>query len=109
MMSPGIKLRMLREQQGLLQREVAEVVGVCSKTYSAYEGDRITPSQPVKERLSQLYGVPVEKLFSARNNDKLSEKWNPQSDETYKEYKLRVFQDIKALISGREKEWKNEN
>lgn len=91
MMSPGIKLRMLREQQGLLQREVAEAVGVGSKTYSAYEGDRKTPSQPVKERLSQFYGVPVEQLFSARNNDKLSEEWNPQSGETYKEYKLRVF------------------
>lgn len=63
MMSPGIKLRTLREQQGLLQREVAEAVGVCSQTYSAYEGDRITPLQPVRERLSKLFGVPVDEIF----------------------------------------------
>lgn len=91
MMSPGIKLRTLREQQGFLQREVAEVVGVVANTYSSYESGRKTPSQPVRERLSQFYGVPVEQLFSARHNDKLSEEWNPQSGETYKEYKLRVF------------------
>ncbi len=91
MMSSGIKLRMLREQQGLLQREVAEAVGVVANTYSSYESGRKTPSQPVRERLSKLFGVPVDEIFGGQLNNSLSEKWDPKSGETYKEYKLRAF------------------
>ena len=55
------------------------------------EFPQVMTVKPVRTDEYLLYGMPVEQLFSTRNNDKLSEERNPQSGETYKEYKLRVF------------------
>lgn len=54
----------LRELRGIRTRTgVAREVGIPYSTLQAYEtGDR-TPSGPVKKKLADYYGVPVETIF----------------------------------------------
>ena len=62
------KLRWLRCSKGLLQREVAEKIGVTRAIYSDIESG-ITQHIPVDaaEKLAQLYGVCVTELMDAYN------------------------------------------
>lgn len=45
------------------QREIAEAVGIATSTYQMYENGKRVPSDSVKVRLSEYFGVSVQELF----------------------------------------------
>ena len=45
------------------QREIAEAVGIATSTYQMYENGKRVPSDSVKIRLSDYFGVSVQALF----------------------------------------------
>jgi len=45
------------------QREIAEAVGIATSTYQMYENGKRVPSDGVKIRLSEYFGVSVQELF----------------------------------------------
>ena len=45
------------------QREIAEAVGIARSTYQMYESGKRVPSDSVKIRLSEYFGVSVQELF----------------------------------------------
>lgn len=45
------------------QREIAEAVGIATSTYQMYENGKRIPSDGVKIRLSEYFGVSVQELF----------------------------------------------
>ncbi len=53
----------LRREQGLTQREVAEVLGVCAKTVSKWETGRGFPDVSLISALSKLFQVDISKLI----------------------------------------------
>ncbi len=57
------KLRMLREKQGLSQRQVAEVLGLDRSTYTYYETGKTEPSLQTLRRLVALYQVTADDLL----------------------------------------------
>ena len=62
------KLRYYRHRRGLLQREVADYMGIKRTTYSAYEEDgRDYYPFDVLERLAGLYGVGISYLIDEYN------------------------------------------
>ena len=57
------KIRDLREDKDLSQREIGEAIGVPQRTYSYYEnGERMIPPD-VLIRLAQFYGTSVDYLL----------------------------------------------
>ncbi|MCL2365315.1 MAG: helix-turn-helix domain-containing protein [Defluviitaleaceae bacterium] len=62
------KLRYHRYHKGLLQREVAEAVGIDRTNYSAYEADERDYYPPeVLQRLAGLFGIDVSELLDGYN------------------------------------------
>ena len=60
------RLRWCRHHRGLMQREVADQVGVCRNTYWAFEaGEYERLPCDAAEKLSQIYEVPVADLLPA--------------------------------------------
>jgi transcriptional regulator with XRE-family HTH domain len=65
-MTFGEKLRQYRENRGLTQTEVAEVLGLDQSSIAKYEGDAVFPNVIVGYRLAKLYGTTVEELATAK-------------------------------------------
>ena len=58
----GTKLRLLREDSGYTQQEVADAIGVSRPSYSHYENDWNKPGLPIMDRLAKFYGVKLDEL-----------------------------------------------
>ncbi len=60
----GHRLRTLRQERQLLQRELAEAAGLSLNAVSLIERDQTSPTVATLERLAQALDVPVVALFS---------------------------------------------
>lgn len=61
------KIRMLRRNAGLTQRQVADAVGVTYRTYQNYEAGASKPSGGVVLRLAAALGVSTDTLLGTRD------------------------------------------
>ena len=59
-----VKLRGIRTRVG-----VSRETGISLPSLTAYERGERTPRGPVKEKLASYYGVSVEEIFFARQNN----------------------------------------
>lgn len=57
------KIRLLRRDAGLTQRQVAEKIGVTYRTYQNYEAGASLPSGSVASKLASVLGVSTDTLF----------------------------------------------
>ena len=57
------KIRLLRKDAGLTQRQVAAAIGVTDRTYQNYEAGASRPSGGVASRLAAALGVSTDTLF----------------------------------------------
>lgn len=67
-MTPGpiaVKLRGLREQRGLSQKQAAELASITPKTLIDLESGKRPPYMPTVTKLARGYGVRVEELVEA--------------------------------------------
>lgn len=60
----GEFMRQLRNDAGVLQKDLAKQLGVKTSTYSAYENGRIKPAPDKLYALAQYYDINVELLVS---------------------------------------------
>lgn len=58
----AVKLRDLREQRGLSQKQAAELAGITAETLIDLEGGKRAPYMPTVTKLARAYGVPIEEL-----------------------------------------------
>ncbi len=56
------RIRLLRREAGLTQRETAEKIGVTYRTYQNYEAGASMPQSAVLARLARLFGVSMDML-----------------------------------------------
>jgi DNA-binding XRE family transcriptional regulator len=64
-MMPGpiaVKLRVLREERGLTQKEAAELANVSQWTVMYLESGKRPPYMPTVTKIARAYGVSVEEL-----------------------------------------------
>jgi len=57
-----VKLRVLREQRGLTQKEAAELANVSPWTLFCLESGKRPPYMPTVTKIARAYGVPFEEL-----------------------------------------------
>jgi len=58
------RLRELRAERGWSQAELAARLDVSRQTVNAIETEHYDPSLPLAFKLSKLFGLPIEKLFT---------------------------------------------
>ena len=58
----AVKLRVLREQRGLTQKEAAELANVSHWTLLRLESGKLPPYMPTITKIARAYGVPLEEL-----------------------------------------------
>ena len=58
----AVKLRYLREERGLTQKEAAELADVSVSTLSAFESGKRAPYMPTVTKIAGAYGVSFEEL-----------------------------------------------
>lgn len=62
-MTLGQRIRYLREEKELTQRQVAEAIEVASSTMTLYETDRRAPSYAILSRFAQFFAVSTDYLL----------------------------------------------
>lgn len=64
------KVKCLREERGLTQRELGEKVGVSRQAINAIETGKFDPSIWLAYDLAQFFGVSIEWLFLFKEGDR---------------------------------------
>lgn len=59
----GLKLKQLREENSLLQKQVAERIGVSAQSIKMYEANETEPGSMVLRKLALLYQVSADELL----------------------------------------------
>jgi len=67
------RIAMLRAERGISRRELADALGVHYQTVGYLERGDYNPSLELAFRLSELFGVPVEAIFSRQPMRPMSE------------------------------------
>ena len=62
------RLRLLRADKGLSQRQAAETFGISKLSYQKYEMGWNMPSFEVLNALADFFGVSIDYLFGRTNN-----------------------------------------
>jgi putative transcriptional regulator len=70
------RLAVLRAERGMSRVELAQAVGVNYQTIGYLERGDYSPSLDLALRLSEVFGLPVEAIFSTRP-------FSPLSDQVY--------------------------
>ncbi|MCC8023276.1 MAG: helix-turn-helix domain-containing protein [Clostridiales bacterium] len=68
------RLQMLREEYGMMQKEVAERIGVSERVYSFYETGRFPKNEEILKKLAACFGCTTDYLLGVsefRNYDEL--------------------------------------
>jgi transcriptional regulator with XRE-family HTH domain len=68
-MTLGEKLKTLRHERGLYQRDVAESLGIAITTLSGYERNDRKPNPETLRQLSDFYGVTIDYLVAGAENN----------------------------------------
>lgn len=71
-MSFGNKIKNLREEMGLTQNQVAEMIPINQSNYSKIERDRQEPDLRQLKRLTEIFGVSADYLLDTKSDDTLS-------------------------------------
>jgi DNA-binding XRE family transcriptional regulator len=61
----AVKLRLLRQERGLTQKEAAELANVSPWTLFCLESGKRAPYMPTVTKIARAYGVPFEELVEA--------------------------------------------
>ncbi len=69
----GLFLRLLRAEQGVSRRELADALGVHCQTIGYLERGEYNPSLHLALRIAEFFGVPVEVIFSTKPFPRLSD------------------------------------
>lgn len=67
-MTLGEKLKNLRNERGLYQRDVARALDMAITTISGYERDDRRPNPETLKQLADYYGVTIDYLVSSSDN-----------------------------------------
>lgn len=67
-MTLGEKLKYLRNERGLYQRDVAHALDMAITTISGYERDDRRPNPETLKQLADYYGVTIDSLVGSSDN-----------------------------------------
>jgi transcriptional regulator with XRE-family HTH domain len=91
-MKLGSKLKQLREERGIYQKELATRIGVSTAVISGYENNNRIPSRETLNKIADFYGVTTDFLLNREEETELPA------------YIMKIAKDLNNLPSGRKEE-----
>lgn len=79
------RLKRLREENGYLQKYVADKLDIKSNTLSGYENGTRSPDPEMINRIADLYDVTADYLLGRSNHPRLTESEDKKADEEVQE------------------------
>jgi len=73
------RIALLRAEQGVTRRELADALGVHYQTVGYLERGEYSPSLHLALRIAEFFGLPVEVVFSTRPFPRISDAAPPES------------------------------
>lgn len=73
------RIAVLRQEQGISRKQLAEVVGVNPQTVGYLEREEYNPSLDLALRISEHFGYPVEFIFSVEPLKPMSQELHEKS------------------------------
>ena len=70
----GSRIKLLREEKGLKQEELAKILSIAPSTIGMYERDAREPNDEIKLKMAEYFGVSIDFLLGksdVRNPDKV--------------------------------------
>lgn len=67
------RIAVLRQEQGLSRKDLAEIIGVNFQTVGYLEREEYNPSLDLALRISEYFGLPIEMIFSTKPMKPLSQ------------------------------------
>jgi len=58
------RLKVLRAERDWNQQDLADALGVSRQSVNAIETGKYDPSLPLAFRISEVFGLPIEQIFS---------------------------------------------
>lgn len=92
------RLRTLRKQHGLLQKDVAKKLGITASAYGYYEQGKREPTIEIINKLASIFGVTTDYLLG--NTDSPGE--NNKLDTLDLEKAIKMIEEGKAHFGGHE-------
>lgn len=90
------KIRLLRKEAGLTQKEVADEIGVTYRTYQNYEAGASAPSGAVLTKLSAVLGVRLDMLSDGDPENKPKKPAAPSGNRQLD----KLLSEMQALFAG---------
>ncbi|HYO34933.1 MAG TPA: helix-turn-helix transcriptional regulator [Geodermatophilus sp.] len=75
------RIAVLRAEQGVTRRELADALGVHYQTVGYLERGEYNPSLNLALRIAEFFGLPVEVVFSTRPFPRISDAARPAAGE----------------------------
>lgn len=94
------KLRTLRAESGLFQRDVSELTGIPRGRYSEYENGRRLPSGKNLEKLLNLFEVPDDERENIMNEWKMNLCLNPKARYDIEKYREAIQETNSTIIKA---------
>lgn len=90
-----MRLKELRLEKGLYQKEVASILGVDRTTYSKYESGTSEPNFEMLLKISQLFNVTTDYLLG-QTNEREEKQPTPVTEDGLSEEQLEVIRRFEA-------------
>ena len=71
-MTVGEKIKLLRKRARMTQAKLAEILNVTTRSVIYYERNQRNPADDILEKLSELFGVPIDVLRDDRRSIELT-------------------------------------
>lgn len=91
------RIKMLRKEQGLTQKDIADFLGVTPKAVSFYELEQREPSNEMLQKLAKKFNVSVDYLLGA---DEILNIATPKTKKIPKDLK-KILEDEAITLNGR--------
>lgn len=79
------RIDVLRKEKGMTRKELAEKIGVNFQTVGYLEREEYNPGLDLAFRISEVFGLSVDQVFSTKPMATLSELLNKNNREDYNE------------------------
>ncbi len=95
------RLKQLREEKELMQKEIASFLNISTSAYGFYEQDKRTPTPDVLSKLADYFNVSVDYLLGKTNTRNSSSKYSTPNKKEQKDHDT-FLEDAKALFMNGE-------
>lgn len=84
----GKRIKYLREKQNLTQIELSKLLNIGNTTLSQYESGQRVPSDEIKAKIADFFGVTIDYLLGRTDNP------NPTEDSTIDDEIMAIMRDL---------------